>query len=84
MGIAYDPNYVGGLLIDSVNSTGPAHDAGLLAGDIIIKVDGHTVNRPEDFLVYLERYKSPEDVIQLTVIRNSIQMNKTLTLGVRP
>jgi S1-C subfamily serine protease len=84
MGIAYDPNYVGGLLIVSVNSTGPAHDAGLQPGDIIIKVDGYPVTRAEDFLVYLEVYKSPGDVIQLTIVRNSIQMNKTLTLGVRP
>jgi S1-C subfamily serine protease len=87
MGITYDPNYVGGLLIASVNTTGPVHpayDAGLLASDIIIKVDGYPVNRPEDLLVYLERYKSPGDVIQLTIVRNSTQMNKTLTLGVRP
>jgi S1-C subfamily serine protease len=84
MGIAYDPNYTVGLRILSVNNPGPAHDAGLQAGDIIIKVDNVTVNRPEDALVYLERYKSPGDVIELRVVRNSIQMNKTLTLGVRP
>jgi S1-C subfamily serine protease len=84
MGIVYDPNYVGGLLIVSVFSAGPAHDAGLQAGDVIIKVDDQTVSRPEDFLVYLERYKSPGDIIHLTVIRNSVQLNKTVTLGVRP
>jgi S1-C subfamily serine protease len=87
MGIAYDPNYVGGLLIASVTANGPAANAGLQAGDIIIKVDNVTVNRPEDLLVYLERYKSPGDIIQLRVVRNNDflnQMNKTLTLGVRP
>jgi S1-C subfamily serine protease len=87
MGISYDPNYVGGLLIASVNASTPAHDAGLLTGDIIIKVDGLPINRPEDLLVYLERYKSPGDKIQLTVVRNndfSNPQNMTLTLGVRP
>jgi S1-C subfamily serine protease len=87
MGIAYNPNYAGGLLIASVTANGPAADAGLQAGDIIIKVDNVTVNRPEDVLVYLERDKSPGDIIQLTVVRNSdfsSPMNKTLTLGVRP
>jgi S1-C subfamily serine protease len=87
VGISYDPSYVGGLLIASVTSNGPAANAGLLAGDIIIKVDNVTVNRPEDLLVYLERYKSLGDIIQLTVVRNSdfsSPINKTLTLGVRP
>ena len=86
MGIAYDPSYVGGLLIASVTGK-PATDAGLQARDIIIKVDNVTVNRPEDLLVYLERYKSPGDIIQLTIVRNndfSSPMNETLTLGVRP
>ncbi|HVP93052.1 MAG TPA: PDZ domain-containing protein, partial [Acidobacteriota bacterium] len=68
-------------------ANGPAANAGLQAGDTIIKVDNFTVNRPEDLLVYLERYKSPGDIIQLTIVRNndfSSPMNETLTLGVRP
>lgn len=87
MGIVYDPSPVGGLLITSVNGTGPAHGAGLQAGDIITKVDALTVNRPEDLLVYLERYKRPGDVIQLTVVRNNDFSNPIhipLTLGERP
>jgi S1-C subfamily serine protease len=87
VGIAYDPNYVGGLYIASVNASSPAYNAGLHVGDIITKVDGSTVSRAEDLLVYLERYKSPGDIIQLTVVRNndfSSPLNITLTLGKRP
>jgi S1-C subfamily serine protease len=87
MGIGYNPNYVGGLLITSVNNTGPAHNAGLQPGDIITKVDGLTISRPQDLIVYLELYKSPGDVIQLTVVRNnnfSSPLNISLTLGARP
>jgi S1-C subfamily serine protease len=87
MGITYDPNYVGGLLIRSINDTGPAKDAGLLPDDIIIKVDEVSVIRPEDLLIYLERYKSPGETIQLSVVRNndfSHQINIALKLGVRP
>jgi S1-C subfamily serine protease len=87
MGIGYNPNYVGGLLITSVNNTGPAHNAGLQPGDIITKVDSLTVSRAEDLIVYLELYKSPGDVIQLTVVRNnnfSSPLNISLTLGARP
>jgi S1-C subfamily serine protease len=87
VGIGYDPNYVGGLKIVMVNDPGPAHDVGLQVDDIIIKVDNVTVSRPEDVVVYLERYKSPGDVIQLSVVRNndfSSPLNVSLTLGTRP
>jgi len=87
MGIGYDPNYVGGLKIVMVNDPGPAHDADLQVNDIIIRVDNVTVSRPEDVVVYLERYKSPGDVIQLLVVRNndfSSPSNVSLTLGTRP
>lgn len=87
MGIAYDPNHVGGLLIESVTANGPAASAGLQVDDIITEVDAVTVNRPEDVVVYLERYKSPGDLIQLSVVRNndfSSPSNVSLTLGTRP
>jgi len=83
MGITYDPDYVGGLLIKSVNDTGPAYGV-LFPEDIIVKVDNVNVIRPEDLLIYLERYKSPGDVIQLRVIRNNNPVNVLVTLGERP
>jgi S1-C subfamily serine protease len=84
LGISYDANYVGGLLISSVNSTGPAATAGLLANDVITKVDEQSVTRPEDLLVYIERYKSPNDVISLDVLRGSTVLYKKLILDARP
>jgi S1-C subfamily serine protease len=87
VGLAYDPNYVGGLYITSVNASSPAYSAGLQTGDIIIKVNGLTVSKADDLIIYLERYKSPGDVIQLTVVRNndfSSPLDISLTLGVRP
>jgi len=87
IGITFNLNYVGGLLIDSVTPNSPAHIAGLQPGDIIIKVDELTINRPEDLLIYLERYKSPEEVIQLKVVRGNDFSNPlymSLTLGERP
>lgn len=86
-GISYDASYVGGMLILSVNTGGPAYVAGLRANDIIIKVDDLTVVRPEDLMIYLERYKSPGDVISLKVVRGNDFSNPidiALTLGVRP
>jgi S1-C subfamily serine protease len=84
LGIGYDPNYVGGLLISYVNSTGPAAAAGLQANDVITEVDNRTVTRAEDLIVYIERYKSPNDVVSLKVLRDSTVLDKQLTLGTRP
>jgi S1-C subfamily serine protease len=84
LGIHYDPNYVGGLLISYVDSTGPAAAAGLQANDVITEVDNRTVTRAEDLVVYIERYMSPYEVISLKVLRDSTVLDKQLTLGPRP
>ena len=83
LGIGYNPNYVGGLLINYVDPSGPAKTAGLLINDVITKVDEQPVDRPEDLIVYIERYKSPYDVISLKVLRDSTVLDKNLTLGLR-
>ena len=82
VGVGYDPNYIGGILI--MNVTGePAKNAGLEIGDIIIEVDGLLINRAEDLLIYLERYKSPGEVIHLKVLRDNTTFETDLTLGER-
>jgi S1-C subfamily serine protease len=84
LGIEYSANYVGGLLISSVVSGGPAANAGLQSNDIITEVDGQPITLPEDLIVYIERYKSPNDVISLKVLRGNTVLDKPLTLGPRP
>lgn len=84
VGIEYDPSYTGGVHVVGIVSGGPAYNAGLQVGDVIKKVDGLQMNRGDDFIIYLERYKSPGDVINLEINRNGAIVNKTLTLGTRP
>jgi S1-C subfamily serine protease len=84
VGIEYDPSYVGGVHLVAIVSGGPADKAGLQVGDVITKVDGLQMNSGNDFIIYLERYKSPGDVINLEINRNGAILNKTLTLGTRP
>lgn len=86
MGIGCSPDYVGGALVTFVNDTGPSAGR-LTAGDIIIKIDDLDVNRFEDLLIYLERYKSPRDIVNLKVVRDgnfSNPLDISLTLGERP
>ncbi|MDI6805723.1 MAG: trypsin-like peptidase domain-containing protein, partial [Candidatus Bathyarchaeia archaeon] len=83
MGIGYDSQYLGGMRITYVKPNGPAARAGLKENDIIIEVDNRTVTCPEDLVIYLERYKSPGDVIQLKVVRGSTVLEIKLELGER-
>jgi len=81
---AMNTNYTYGVLVVSVRSPSPAKEAGLQKDDIIIGVDGRSVKRGEDLLIYLERYKSPSDKITLKVVRNNKVLDIELTLGERP
>ncbi len=84
MGIEYNPRYIGGLLIVNVIEGGPAYKANLKTGDIIVEVDGRAVNRADDLTIYLERYKSPGNIIHLKVIRDSSLFEVDLVLEERP
>ncbi len=83
VGIEYDPRYTDGVHVVNVVSGGPAEKAGLQAGDVIKEADGFQMKRGEDFIIYLERYKSPGDTISLKIDRNGSIINKTLTLEAR-
>jgi S1-C subfamily serine protease len=83
MGIVYDSSYIGGVLIVEVNATGPAYGK-LENGDVIVEVDNRTINRAEDLVIYLERYKSPGDTIRLKIVRGNETRYVNLTLGKRP
>jgi S1-C subfamily serine protease len=83
VGIEYDPRYTDGVHVVNIVSGGPAEKAGLQAGDVIKEVDGRQMNRGEDFIIYLERYKSPNDTINMNINRNGSIINKTLTLEAR-
>jgi S1-C subfamily serine protease len=86
LGVAYASNYVGGMYIAVVNASGPADTAQpyrLQANDVIVNVDGLQVKRGEDLVIYLERYKSPGDVITLMFVRGGDTLTTHLTLGKR-
>jgi S1-C subfamily serine protease len=87
-----------GWLIQSIASGSPAESAGLrggnqraqiagnnviLGGDIIIAIDGVRMANGDDALAYLERYTSPSQTINITIIRNSQSMDIVVTLSAR-
>ncbi|MCL5972252.1 MAG: PDZ domain-containing protein [Firmicutes bacterium] len=67
----------------SVTTNGPAAQAGLRPGDMVIQVNGSRVNRVRDVISVLEHVE-PGQVIQVTVLRGTLKVGLPLKLGEIP
>ena len=72
-----------GAFIQRVVKDTPAEEAGLKAGDIIIKVDGEDINE-ENTLAQAIRKHKVGDSLRLTIDRNGRQLELTAVLGEAP
>ncbi|MHB0866929.1 MAG: S1C family serine protease [Thermoleophilia bacterium] len=72
-----------GALINDVQADGPAQKAGLLKGDVIIKVDDQDITRMEDVTGILITRK-PGDKVNVTYIRGGETQQVAFELGTRP
>ncbi len=74
--------YEVGLVILSIDQGGPAHEAGLLIGDILVAVDGQPVSSVDDLVDFLpgERIGT---TIPVTVVRGSETQIVPITVGER-
>jgi serine protease Do len=68
-----------GVLLEKLDKEGPAIDAGLKLGDIIIQVDGKNVNTQSEFEEELS-YRYPGNKIQVAYERNGKMHTTTVTL----
>jgi S1-C subfamily serine protease len=85
-----------GVVVSSVQSGSPAEKAGLqgmtqndfsntqTVGDIITKIDGHSLRSINDLINYVDLHKSIGDNVVLTVNRHGQLMNLNLELQARP
>lgn len=93
-----DPSQRGALVVDIAQNS-PASKAGLqggdnqttvngqsavLGGDVIIAIDGQTVNTFEDLSSYLVNHTQVGQTVTLTILRQGKQQTVQLTLGVLP
>jgi serine protease Do len=72
-----------GLLVTGLVENGPAEQAGVVIGDIIVALDGATVQEPEG-LIGLLRAERPSASATLTVIRGLEVRDIPVTIGERP
>lgn len=73
-----------GIFVGSVEAGGPAEEAGVQLGDIVIIIDDQEVRIFEDMISYLINQTQPGDTVQLTVLRNGEEETVSVTLGERP
>ena len=75
-----DPGY--GIVIASVESDGPAAKAGVVRGDILLEMDGKTLEHSGDLASYLDESK-PGDEVELKVLHGDDLRTLKATLGDR-
>jgi Do/DeqQ family serine protease len=68
-----------GVYVSSVLAEGPADNAGLRAGDIIIKVNGSEIDSKSIFDEHIE-YLRPGEKAKMTIIRNGKEMEFAVSL----
>ena len=83
MAKAFGLPHGGGALIGDVSPDTPAAKAGLQRGDVVLDVNGHPVNGPDDLSVTVSEM-APGSVAHLKVFRDSKEMNVDVTLGEYP
>ena len=72
-----------GAMVSSILPGMPADKAGLQPGDIILKVDGRTIENTRDLIDYVS-VQGPDTVVELDVLRENDMIEVEVTLTERP
>ncbi|MDF2748074.1 MAG: putative family peptidase, partial [Propionibacteriaceae bacterium] len=69
-----------GVILTSVDSGGPAADAGLREDDVITKIDGKRVHTIEELIVTIRTHR-PRDAVVLDYVRGETRGQARVVLG---
>ncbi len=72
-----------GALVTQVLEDGPADEAGLKHGDVILEADGNQIHNNRELIDYISS-RPPDAKVELNVWRNGKKVSKTVVLGERP
>ncbi|MFJ8582692.1 S1C family serine protease [Micromonospora sp. NPDC093277] len=70
----------GGVRLNAVEPSGPAAAAGLKAGDVVLRLDGHPLTEPADLVALVRKY-APGSVVAVEYRRGSTRQNASVTLA---
>ncbi len=76
------PNYPSGFLISEIAEGSPADRAGLIVGDVIVVIAGHTVTDAETVPAAILRM-NPGEAVAVEVLRGGEPRNFTLVPATR-
>jgi len=82
LGVTSAPN-PRGAEVQSVAPAGPAEDAGLRRGDVIVGVEGDAVRDPDDVADAIAKHR-PGDFVDVEVLRDGIRRSVRVQLDKRP
>ena len=71
-----------GAVVMSVDRDGPAPEAGVQAGDVVVEFGGDEIRTVEDLLTAL-RGTEPGDVVEIVVVRDGERTGLEVTIGAR-
>jgi putative serine protease PepD len=81
IGVTLDLSYTDdGAKVGEINQGGPSEDAGLLKGDIIIKLGDRVINDSTELVVAIREY-APGDPVLLSFTRGGVTREVTIRLG---
>ena len=80
------PAHLKGVFVNVIERGGPADKGGIRGsnvdqyykrhtGDMIVAIDGHNITKAEDFMSYIQGYKTPGDSVNLKVYRDGKMLN---------
>lgn len=72
-----------GLIIAGIFRNGPAHQAGLQPGDVLLQIAGEPVTGSRTAMNRIARFK-PGEKIELGILRNGHEMSLSATIAERP
>jgi 2-alkenal reductase len=76
-------NTTNGILVTQIDPSGPAEKAGLQEGDVILTINGQTID-PDHVLAGMLLTHKPGETLNLTVLRNGQQLKTNVTLALYP
>ncbi len=79
-GIKIDSSIISGVVVFSVSSNGPASKAGIVKGDVIVKIGEYSVSNSARLKYYLSKYNSG-DTVDIEIIRGTEHKTLKITLG---